>query len=232
MKHLSDSELLLHASGEGSLDGALHVAACARCRGRLDALERRLQEAAVAVRSAGPCAPAVPAWRGIVWAAGGVVTALLLLVALRPAAPAEAPDPRFTPGAVKVNVTREAVCSANAESAVAIPPARAMVVFHRYSIARPEPRKYEVDYLVPPELGGTADPDNLWPQPYANGVWNARVKDALEDRLRAMVCNREMDLSVAQRELSRDWIDAYKRYFHTDRPLTDHAGFTKDRPWE
>jgi hypothetical protein len=230
MRHLSDPELLLQAASEGSIESALHVAACDRCRNRQQVLERRLREASAAVQTAGPAT--VSAYRGAVWAAAATAAVLTIFFVSRPVAPASIPDPRFTPGSVDARVTGESVCSAMAESGAPIPPARAMAVFQRYSITRPEPRKYEVDYLIPPELGGTSDPDNLWPQPYTSGVWNARVKDALEDRLRAMVCNREMDLGTAQRELSHDWIEAYKKYFHTDRPLTDHAGFTKDRPWE
>jgi len=39
------------------------------------------------------------------------------------------------------------------------------------------------------------------------------VKDALEDRLHTMVCSGQLDLATAQRELSRDWVAAYKKYF-------------------
>jgi hypothetical protein len=28
-----------------------------------------------------------------------------------------------------------------------------------------------------------------------------------------------LDLATAQRELAENWIEAYKKYFHTDRPL-------------
>jgi hypothetical protein len=48
---------------------------------------------------------------------------------------------------------------------------------------------------------------------------NARVKHELEDRLHEMVCNGELDLSTAERVISTEWIVAYKKYFHTDRPL-------------
>jgi hypothetical protein len=48
------------------------------------------------------------------------------------------------------------------------------------------------------------------------------VKDALEDRLREMVCDGTLDLSEAQREIAGNWIGAYKKYFHTDRPLAEH----------
>ena len=73
---------------------------------------------------------------------------------------------------------------------------------------------------------------NLWPQPYSEGTWNARVKDALEDRLRTMVCAGSLDLATAQRALADDWIGAYKQYFRTSEPLPDHLAFVKDRPWE
>ena len=49
-------------------------------------------------------------------------------------------------------------------------------------------------------------------------VWNAHVKDELEDRLHELVCDGELDLSTAQHDISADWILAYKKYFHTDRP--------------
>jgi len=81
------------------------------------------------------------------------------------------------------------------------------------------PKDFEVDFLITPELGGSNDIHNLWPEPYYSTVWNARVKDELEDRLHEMVCNGELDLGTAQRDISTDWIVAYKKYFHTDRPL-------------
>jgi hypothetical protein len=33
------------------------------------------------------------------------------------------------------------------------------------------------------------------------------------------VCGGKLDLASAQNEISADWIAAYKKYFHTDRPL-------------
>jgi len=63
-------------------------------------------------------------------------------------------------------------------------------------------------------------------------VWNSRVKDALEDHLRRMVCEGRVDLATAQQEISTDWITAYRKYFRTERPLAAHALFVKDRPWQ
>ena len=46
------------------------------------------------------------------------------------------------------------------------------------------------------------------------------MKDALEEHLHQMVCSGQLDLSTAQRDIATDWIAAYKKYFHTDRPLS------------
>ena len=54
--------------------------------------------------------------------------------------------------------------------------------------------EYELDYLITPELGGSGDRRNLWPERYGARVWNARVKDELEQLLPQLVCRGEVDL--------------------------------------
>jgi len=92
-------------------------------------------------------------------------------------------------------------------------------VFREYGIANPQPNDYEIDYLIAPGLGGTEDIHNLWPQPYTSPMWNANVKNSLEERLHQLVCEQRLDLSTAQHDIATDWIAAYKKYFHTDKPL-------------
>jgi hypothetical protein len=131
------------------------------------------------------------------------------------------PDSRLTPGATLL-VSRSVVC---AESNIKNKPVSATVqrkVFEEYGISGVDPRAYEVDYLVTPALGGSDDIHNLWPHSYSATAWNAGVKDALEDRLRGMVCDGSLDLTEAQREIASNWIAAYKKYFHTDQPLENH----------
>jgi hypothetical protein len=71
---------------------------------------------------------------------------------------------------------------------------------------------WEEDHLISLQLGGAPrDPDNLWPEPWF-GPWNARVKDALETRMKRMVCSGEVTLSEAQTAISTDWVAAYKKY--------------------
>jgi len=93
-------------------------------------------------------------------------------------------------------------------------------VFQEYGIVKPHSDDYEIDYLIAPGLGGVEDIHNLWPEPYSSSTWNAHVKDALEEHLHQMVCAGQLNLSTAQRDIATDWIAAYKKYFHTDKPLT------------
>jgi hypothetical protein len=138
-----------------------------------------------------------------------------------PAAIMSVPDSRLTPGATLL-VSQPAVCSQANPNNRTVPVSTQRKVFEEYGIAGADPRAYEVDYLVTPALGGADDIHNLWPHSYSATVWNAQVKDALEDRLREMVCDGSLDLTEAQREIAGNWISAYKKYFHTDEPLAEH----------
>jgi anti-sigma factor RsiW len=162
----------------------------------------------------------------------GVAVIAFLLVTLRTFSPGnrsraiasltlDEPDIRLTPGAT-MPVSTQQVCEGDAEKLVpAISVSLKQKVFALYGVTPPQPDAYEVDYLITPELGGATDIRNLWPEPYHNTVWNAHVKDQLEDRLHSMVCHGDVDLATAQRDISSDWIGAYRKYFHTNTPLSD-----------
>jgi hypothetical protein len=85
-----------------------------------------------------------------------------------------------------------------------------------------DPRCHEVDYLITPALGGGDDLRNLWPHSYSATIWNAAIRDARESHLRELVCGGNLDLAEAQREIAANWIVAYKKYFRTDVPLSEH----------
>ena len=105
----------------------------------------------------------------------------------------------------------------------------AQKVFREYGLPVSTSGSYELDYLITPDLGGADDVRNLWPEPYGSTVWNAHVKDELEDRLHRMVCDGQLDLATAQTEIATDWIAAYKRYFHTETPLANPESGTISR---
>jgi hypothetical protein len=128
------------------------------------------------------------------------------------------PNSRLTPGATR-DVRLADICqSDDNDFDPAVPSPIQQAVFSEYGMNDVPARDYQVDYLINPQLGGTNDIQNLWPQPY-NTIWNARVKDALEDRLHQMVCKQQIDLASAQHDIASDWIAAYKKYFHTSYPL-------------
>jgi hypothetical protein len=64
--------------------------------------------------------------------------------------------------------------------------------------------------LIPPCLGGADDDKNLWPEPRRSieKEWPADVKDDREHRRCEMVCDGELDLREAQREISADWTES------------------------
>jgi hypothetical protein len=127
------------------------------------------------------------------------------------------PDARLTPGAIS-RLTSSQVCSATVPAEHRPPSSLQKAVFHEYGMDGAHPDGYEVDHLITPALGGSDDIRNLWPESY-DSEWNAHVKDQLEDYLHNQVCGGTIDLPTAQREISTNWISAYRKYFHTDRPL-------------
>ena len=61
---------------------------------------------------------------------------------------------------------------------------------------------WEIDHLVPLELGGSNDLANLWPQP----INEARNKDRVEGFLHRNVCNGQITLEEAQRLVKTWWM--------------------------
>jgi hypothetical protein len=134
------------------------------------------------------------------------------------------PDTQLTPGAVRTVASREVCGSRPDPSKFQIPATLQTKVFQEYGMSNVSPESYEVDYLITPELGGADDIRNLWPEPHADTEWNAHVKDQLENYLRDQVCEGRLNLSTAQRDISVDWVSAYKKYLHTDAPLPSPPG--------
>jgi hypothetical protein len=251
--HISDKDLLLALDGEQTATRMAkiraHLAGCWACRERSDEIERTIHtfvrtyyqsvegpppadgpRALLKVRLGNLATRTQPP--GIFWRSS--LVALLAAFAIVRVEwiyrQQSVPNPRLTPGATRL-ITREKVCQVPTESPT-ISASLAKQVFEEYGISRPRPHAYEVDFLITPELGGSDDIRNIWPQPYSGDEWNAHVKDALEEHLHVMVCAGRLDLTAAQRDMVHDWVSAYKRYFHTEHPLKEHLSYTKDQPWD
>jgi hypothetical protein len=76
---------------------------------------------------------------------------------------------------------------------------------------------YELDHLIPLELGGCPDCEvNLWPE-RRNVFPGASEKDEVERYLHAQVCSGAMHLAEAQREIAADWYAVYERLYGQQR---------------
>ena len=130
------------------------------------------------------------------------------------------PDRNLTPGATRPVAIGDVCSVAHEEVVRTVPISLRQEVFREYRIVNARVDDYEIDYLIAPQLGGTGDIRNLWPEPDTSPTWNAHVKDALEERLHQLVCSGQLDLSTAQRDIATDWIAAYKKYFNTETSLS------------
>lgn len=114
-------------------------------------------------------------------------------------------DRTLTPGDVATDDVR-LICTPGHASAVRMPLSEwdrvAPQVFATYGVDFGRHRSYELDHLVPLELGGSNAPSNLWPEPLAE----AKRKDQIENQLHRRVCAGELDIHTAQQAM-RLWAD-------------------------
>lgn len=121
------------------------------------------------------------------------------------------PDPNLTPGDV-FSVTTAQICVSGYSSSVrSVSTATKNEVYADYHIASHVSGQYEVDHLIPLELGGSNSIKNLWPEP-AQPEPGFHQKDLLENKLHALVCAGALDLGVAQRAIATNWYTAYLQY--------------------
>src|SRR4051812_46604355 len=142
-----------------------------------------------------------------VWARGVLTACALALPAI---AGAQLPNSFSTPGAT-AKVSMKDVCAAGYEATVKpVASWQRNAALEKYGI-RPESFSGELDHLVPVSLGGSNEPDNLWPM-HAQGDMTPEAKARLAAKLKTMVCDGKMSLKDAQNAFKKDWTKAYKQY--------------------
>jgi hypothetical protein len=128
------------------------------------------------------------------------------------------PDSKLTPGDT-FDVSRQDVCVPGYTKTVrAVPQEVKQEVYREYGITSHGRGDYEIDHLIPLELGGANSIKNLWPESYRTLPWSARVKDRLENKLHELVCSGRMDLKTAQQAIAANWIEAYGKYVSPNPP--------------
>jgi hypothetical protein len=128
------------------------------------------------------------------------------------------PDHVCTAGALDPRVTQVNIATTICKSgytATVRPPASVTEPIKRermaaYGITAPL-AMYELDHLIPLELGGATVTTNLWPEPL-EGSRGAHRKDDLENALRQQVCSGAVSLAVAQLAIAANWEDAYQTF--------------------
>jgi hypothetical protein len=118
------------------------------------------------------------------------------------------PDAACTPGSILTADGRIVCVRGYARSVRDVAYSEKRAVYRSYGIGFHRPRTYEVDHLVPLELGGANDPANLWPEA-ARPKPGYHEKDRLENFLHDLVCSGRLALRAAQREIARDWVRAW-----------------------
>lgn len=122
------------------------------------------------------------------------------------------PDSHLTPGVAGAYSTADVCRPGFARQIRAVPEGEKRRVFTEYGVVPAPGERFEIDHLIPLELGGANSIGNLWPQPFA-GLWTAGQKDRLENRLHRDVCRGQEPLGQAQDEIRQDWIGAYQNRF-------------------
>ena len=125
------------------------------------------------------------------------------------------PNSELTPGTFFADATLDKICQKGYTATVRyVTDKQKDEVFKEYGLERSG--DYEVDHLISLQLGGSNSTQNLWPQSY-HGMWGARIKDGLENRLHNLVCDGKVTLREAQLDISINWIKAYCKYMSSDQ---------------
>lgn len=135
------------------------------------------------------------------------------------------PDGRFTPGVIDPAITQAnihtTICVHGYTARVRKPSAGAerRTIFAEYGLSpKGQGSPFEDDHLISLELGGSNAVRNRWPESYVTKPWNAHLKDRLENRLHALICNGTIPLAEAQHAIATDWIAAYGKYVGKSPP--------------
>lgn len=119
------------------------------------------------------------------------------------------PDPACTPGAYYPGAVTKVICVSGYTSKVRhVTEATKRKVYAEYGITSHYSGQYEVDHLIPLELGGSNSIANLFPES-ASPTPGFHQKDKLENQAHAHACDTSGTLRHLQRSMATDWTKLY-----------------------
>src|SRR5664280_2969328 len=139
------------------------------------------------------------------------------------------PDRTLTPGSALTTAAAVVCASGYLSSIQDVGEDLRRSVYAAYAVDHAQRDGYELDHLVPVELGGDNSERNLWPQP-RTGPGAAEVKDGLEIHLHDLVCAAMVPLAEAQQAIAGDWSAASANYGPMTVPSPPAAATTAPPP--
>ncbi len=125
------------------------------------------------------------------------------------------PDSKCTPGVINAEVNqsniKETICKKGFSASIRPPVSYTNKLkkeqILQYGYTDTNLKDFEEDHFISLELGGSpTDPKNLWPESHGS----PNEKDKVENYLHEQVCNGDLTLQEAQREISTNWYNIYK----------------------
>src|SRR3954469_16898888 len=121
------------------------------------------------------------------------------------------PDHHCTPGVAATTDVSKICTPGYTERVRDVSESTKNAVYREYGIRRRSRGQYEIDHLIPLELGGSNSIRNLFaeaalPKP------GFHQKDMLENKLHALVCSGDLKIRAAQKAIASNWLPAYQRY--------------------
>lgn len=119
-------------------------------------------------------------------------------------------DPACTPGAVMTK-DLDIICHRGTHDRRHVGASVHKQAFTEYGYSFPQARgAFEVDHLIPLELGGDNTIENLWAEP-ASPKPGFHEKDLVENYLHKQVCSNAMTIDAAQKSIATDWLSVWKK---------------------
>jgi hypothetical protein len=125
-------------------------------------------------------------------------------------------DSVLTPGAVRTTDS-SVICHGTTKAVRKTTEHMKQAVYDEYGIADRYAGQYEIDHLIPLELGGKDTVSNLWPEP-AKPLPGYHQKDVLENWLHREICTGALSADSVQRWIVHDFPGAYRAMLKARRP--------------